>query len=277
MTNIKEHEGLVHAQVKKYALAGTQRYNDMFEAGKQGLQTASEKFDPAKNTKFSTYATYWIKAKVLEILRKEMKQPAKIHLEDVPEQSSPTVQSVENEVDSRVDVEAFLKELPEREKDILQMYYGLKPYSQPYPMTEIAQELKVSVPRIKQLIEQAKGRIKKLHGTEETKEERKEVISMKQDELIPLEKLESGEYKVEHKTPGTFQRIRENVLKLVPAGKAMRVIDIIRQVPELANLKGPRRYNYLENAMKKSPGVKFITIDGMKFLGISKATETKNK
>src|SRR5438874_863680 len=51
---------LVISIAKRYAHLG-RPLADLIQEGNVGLITAAEKFDPSMNTRFSTYATYWIK------------------------------------------------------------------------------------------------------------------------------------------------------------------------------------------------------------------------
>lgn len=45
---------------KRYAGKGL-KIEDLIQEGNLGLIRAAEKYDPNKNTKFSTYASFWIK------------------------------------------------------------------------------------------------------------------------------------------------------------------------------------------------------------------------
>ena len=65
---VKEHENLIHSIAKKYSKIGI-NYNDIFSEGLIGLLVASERFKPEKNIKFSTYAFYWIRSKILNFVR----------------------------------------------------------------------------------------------------------------------------------------------------------------------------------------------------------------
>jgi RNA polymerase sigma-32 factor len=60
---IKNHHWLVCKIAKNYRYSGLDQ-KDLVAEGILGLAIAMEKFDMEKNVKFSTYASYWIKAKM---------------------------------------------------------------------------------------------------------------------------------------------------------------------------------------------------------------------
>jgi RNA polymerase sigma-32 factor len=66
---IKDHYWLIHQIAKNYRNSGLQ-YKDLVAEGVIGLAIALEKFDVEKSVKFSTYAGYWIKAKMNEFVWK---------------------------------------------------------------------------------------------------------------------------------------------------------------------------------------------------------------
>ena len=72
---IKENLGLVHhivrSKFKRYLTIGL--YDDLFQAGILGLMEAHKRFDATRNTKFVTYAYYW----VYEYMRREVGKSVK--------------------------------------------------------------------------------------------------------------------------------------------------------------------------------------------------------
>ncbi len=60
---IKDHEWLLRHVANNYRNSGLES-QDLIAEGTLGLAIALEKFDPSRNIKFSTYATYWIKSKI---------------------------------------------------------------------------------------------------------------------------------------------------------------------------------------------------------------------
>jgi len=69
MTNnlIKEHKGLVVSMAKRYQGKGLD-LEDLVQEGYIGLLTAQKKYKEDKGTKFSTYASYWIKQAIIRAI-----------------------------------------------------------------------------------------------------------------------------------------------------------------------------------------------------------------
>lgn len=68
---ILKNIGLVHKQARKYQRFVNNTsiaYDDLVQEGTIGLMTAYDRFKPRKGFQFSTYATYWIKARILRLL-----------------------------------------------------------------------------------------------------------------------------------------------------------------------------------------------------------------
>lgn len=77
---IESNLRLVISIAKKYINKGVS-FEDLIQAGNEGLIRAADRFDETKGYKFSTYATYWIKLEILRNiidLSKNIKIPARI-------------------------------------------------------------------------------------------------------------------------------------------------------------------------------------------------------
>ena len=59
-----KYVGLVKSITSKYSFRSD--YDDLFQAGMLGLQTALQKYDSSKETNFTDYAYLWIKGEVLK-------------------------------------------------------------------------------------------------------------------------------------------------------------------------------------------------------------------
>ncbi len=69
MDNILEYEGLVRSIISKYSFRGD--YDDLYQAGMLGLQTAMQKYDIKKESSFTDYAYLWIKGEVLKAVNND--------------------------------------------------------------------------------------------------------------------------------------------------------------------------------------------------------------
>ena len=68
MKNVIKYEKLVNKLASKYS--NYTDFEDLRQAGLIGLMKALEKYTHSSNTKFSTYAYFWIKGEILEEIRK---------------------------------------------------------------------------------------------------------------------------------------------------------------------------------------------------------------
>jgi RNA polymerase sigma-32 factor len=64
---ISSHLGLVGNIAKGYRARGLS-YEDLFQEGCLGLTVAAHRYDPARRPRFATYAAYWIRASVLNLI-----------------------------------------------------------------------------------------------------------------------------------------------------------------------------------------------------------------
>ena len=59
---------LVYSIAERYQGCGIE-IMDLISEGNIGLHIAVEKFNPSRKTKFSTYATYWIRQRILKYMK----------------------------------------------------------------------------------------------------------------------------------------------------------------------------------------------------------------
>lgn len=77
-----EHNTRLVLNIVKQYQTYTLDAEDLFQVGLCGLLTAIEKFDPSKNTRFTTYAYYWIRQKIERTIADEeytIRLPNSIH------------------------------------------------------------------------------------------------------------------------------------------------------------------------------------------------------
>ena len=143
-----EYLPLVKSIANKYAHLGVP-IEDLEQEGMIGLLKAADKFKDDKGAKFSTYATFWIKKKILAAIDKERKG------------SLDSIKLTEESVEAKEDklkTSQYLKlpqNMPDIERKILRMQF-----EEQCTLKEIAQELKISRERVRQLKEKALRRLK---------------------------------------------------------------------------------------------------------------------
>ena len=80
LTNLR----LVISIAKRYTNKGLD-IEDLTQEGNIGLSIAADKFNPDRNTKFSTYATFWIRQRIIRALNEQsklIKIPAKLSIDN---------------------------------------------------------------------------------------------------------------------------------------------------------------------------------------------------
>ncbi|MCK4655002.1 MAG: sigma-70 family RNA polymerase sigma factor [Candidatus Cloacimonetes bacterium] len=143
-----EYLPLVKSIANKYAYLGVPS-EDLEQEGMIGLLEAADKFREDKGAKFSTYATYWIKKKILSAIDKEKKGSL-----DSIKLTEESVETKEDELKTSQYLE-LPQNMPDIERKILRMLY-----EEQLTLKEIAQELKISRERVRQLKEKALRRMR---------------------------------------------------------------------------------------------------------------------
>ncbi|MBN1899408.1 MAG: sigma-70 family RNA polymerase sigma factor [Spirochaetes bacterium] len=77
----KQYFPLVKSIVNRYAHLGIPE-DDLVQEGYLGIFEARSRFKENKNAKFSTYATYWIKKRILHYIDRELKLSKKVLIKD---------------------------------------------------------------------------------------------------------------------------------------------------------------------------------------------------
>ena len=122
---------------------GRVSFEDLIQEGFLGLLEAEKRFDPSKKAKFSTYAFYWIKKRILEAIQKE-----KIQSLDSVELKEEILESpiIEKTYESKgLDIFSFNKNLSSLEQKIFRLHF-----QQARTLSQIAKELGIRRERVRQ-------------------------------------------------------------------------------------------------------------------------------
>jgi RNA polymerase primary sigma factor len=110
------NQGLVASIAKKYVHRGLP-YEDLFQEGSLGLLDAIDKYNPESGNRFSTYATNWIRQKIIRSIEnggRTVRIPSRVvqninHLSDIKYQllqklhRDPTLEELANEMNLSVE------------------------------------------------------------------------------------------------------------------------------------------------------------------------------
>lgn len=132
---IRHNLRLVAHVTKKY-YAATSAQDDLISIGTIGLIKAVDTFDPARASKFSSYASRCIENELRMELRRTRREGTQVSLQEPLEGSGqltladtlPDPAVMEDDCERRADaarLRKLLQTLPQREQDLLTMRYGL--------------------------------------------------------------------------------------------------------------------------------------------------------
>jgi len=170
--------------------------SDLISEGNMGLLRAIDKFDETKDVKFISYAVWWIKQAMMEAIKKK-KVLTMVEID--PTQSNDTVfeknvSDEEDEILSKNDtsfsdreeeekkelgitqkevVGKLLKTLNNREREIIEYYYGLG-NNEELTLYEIGQKIGLTSERVRQIKEKS---MKKLRTSMMMYDDMKEILS----------------------------------------------------------------------------------------------------
>jgi RNA polymerase primary sigma factor len=146
--------------------------SELISDGNMGLLRAIEKFDESKDVKFISYAVWWIRQAMLESIKKrnainfveiepntdnDASMDKKLIEDDEDDVSFDNDLSNENDEKSKEInenqknvVKSIIKTLSDRERDIIENYYGLNDKKE-LTLTEIGKKYNLSSERVRQI------------------------------------------------------------------------------------------------------------------------------
>lgn len=148
--------GLVRRICAKYSNR-PQDDDDYFSEGCLALLDAVEMFDPGRGFQFSTYATTCIRNRLFRLFRKRNRKPAEVPLEQsfLEYEASPPVSEHSRFEKCLRLAEAALNGIPERERELVRLRFGLDDSRRPRSYREVAEKAGLSKERVRQLVNQA--------------------------------------------------------------------------------------------------------------------------
>jgi RNA polymerase primary sigma factor len=156
---------LVFSIVKRYAGVAGKTFDELVSEGNLVLIRAVDRFDFARGTKFSTYATWAVVRSLFAAVNKEQKHRNRFStgldllVSDITDVREPKA-AVDTLPDLQVLVGQFVDTLDEREARIITARFGLRKGSDPQTFTRIGQQLGVSKERVRQLVLRAMNKMR---------------------------------------------------------------------------------------------------------------------
>jgi len=147
---VVEYLPLVRSIAAKYNRLGVPQ-DDLEQEGMIGLLEAADKYDENQGAKFSTYATYWIKKRILAAVAKEKKSTFNTSSlnEKISKSNEKNTGSLSHKNLS------FPESMPEAEKLVIKLLFENQ-----LTLKEISEQLGISRERVRQLKEKALRRMR---------------------------------------------------------------------------------------------------------------------
>lgn len=170
---------LVMKIAHKYKCRGVS-YEDLVSEGNKGLIIAAEKFDPTLGFRFSTYAYYWIRALILQSIKKEKEWndclvDIEITCDDFDNVEKDNKKDIsyfksyyeeQKEVDDTIDYDKILDSvvihiniLTEREQNIVKHYFGIGGYNE-MNISELSEKYDVTNMRVSTILDDSIRKIR---------------------------------------------------------------------------------------------------------------------
>jgi len=164
---VKHNLRFVIHTAKKYQNLGL-TFEDLISFGNIGLYRAAKKFDAERGFKFITYAIWYIKAEItaaLTELSSTVRIPNSQNADDYSQHEISDVDGSQTDIsrfdksDLMIELKMILNSLTEIEYDAITRFYGFDhDYAQ--PMEDVANHLKVSTERARQIVKKAERKLK---------------------------------------------------------------------------------------------------------------------
>ncbi len=117
---------------------------DLIQEGFLGLLEAEKRFEPSNGSKFSTYAFYWIKKKIVEAVRREKIQT--MRLLELNEEILEDNNRNEDYKGMNLDISSIAKNLSQLEQKIFELHF-----QEGKTLSQIAEELGIRREKVRQI------------------------------------------------------------------------------------------------------------------------------
>ena len=164
---VKHNLRFVIHTAKKYQNLGL-TFEDLISFGNIGLYRAAKKFDAERGFKFITYAIWYIKAEItaaLTELSSTVRIPNSQNSDDYNQHEISDVDGSQTDIsrfdksDLMIELKMILNSLTEIEYDAITRFYGFG-HDYAKPMEDVANHLKVSTERARQIVKKAERKLK---------------------------------------------------------------------------------------------------------------------